>query len=430
MDEDSFLYKVNEFLKERINLDISDDLQLESLRKCIVQYGIMFIFIIFSTIIMFYASADTDALTSKTYVYAFSVIIPILLGIGIVMPIFSGKSNTTSLFAGGAILVCMLIVFGYYYSNVNIANLFLASYFVNIVVAIIIIIGLAIFYNIFKSYLQKTSGWSGLFVTFIFYIPCLVSDFIKYLAGQYQQTPNIVFILFLVEMLFIVFYLYAPALIQKAIENSSDSVVLLPGAKFLDNQIVRSAGDFPFTMTPRSDLDKPNDIATFRTNYGISMWVYINPGPMSSRAYAEETVIFDYGEGKPKLSYCNNCEADSQTNSKARFVAQFSNKPHTKPGEYTKYKISVPLQKWNYFVFNYNNNIADLFVNGRLERSYEFTDDLPSYDVADNISIGTINGLSGSICNVVYSPVPFTKNQIANSYNLLMYQNPPTNYVS
>ena len=61
-----------------------------------------------------------------------------------------------------------------------------------------------------------------------------------------------------------------------------------------------------------------------------------------------------------------------------------------------------------------------------MNRSYEFTNDLPTYGPNDNIVIGSKNGLSGAICNINYSTIPLTKNQISNTYNLLMYKNPPT----
>jgi hypothetical protein len=155
------------------------------------------------------------------------------------------------------------------------------------------------------------------------------------------------------------------------------------------------------------------------------MWVYTNPQPATNVAYAEETPIFDYS-GKPTLVYCNQCadEANPDNVFRDTYIVYFTNNDTT-----AQYKITVPNQKWNNFVFNYNNNIVDVFVNGVLERSYEFAGgQLPIHSTLDQITLGANNGLSGAICNVTYSPVPFTNSQIANTYNILMYKNPPVNY--
>jgi hypothetical protein len=428
-DEETLIDKFGDFAKERLHLDITNSLQLETLKSCAIQYGIAFVFIIFSIVMMVYFSADGNSLTTKTYAYFLYIMFPLLIGIVIAMPMFSAKSNNSMIIAGIATISIVLISLGYYYSTSTATSFLIANYAINVIIGLIIIVGLAIFYNMFVNHLQKSSGLSGLFITFIFYIPCLVSDFIKYLAGQYQITPNIIFILFLVEILLIASYLYAPSLLQKLLKNNDNTVVILPDAKFLDAPRVFPAGNFPFTTAPMS-ATIPN---TYRTNYGLSMWIYLNQLPMSNKAYAENTNIFSYTNnepnatvrgGKPGIDYCNKCDADSQNNTKARLIVYFSN-----VSEKSQYKISVPNQKWNNFVFNYRDNIVDLFVNGQLERSYEFTDDIPVYSAYDNLYVGSKDGLSGAICNITYSTLPFTKGQISNTYNLLMYKNPPVNYV-
>jgi hypothetical protein len=91
-------------------------------------------------------------------------------------------------------------------------------------------------------------------------------------------------------------------------------------------------------------------------------------------------------------------------------------------------------QKWNHFVFNYDRNICDLYINGNLERSMDLTNSLPkinSYiDMSSNItslqmSTGQDHGLYGAICNVEYYTEPLNKTEIITKYNLLMLSNPP-----
>ena len=52
---------------------------------------------------------------------------------------------------------------------------------------------------------------------------------------------------------------------------------------------------------------------------------------------------------------------------------------------------------------------------------------LPNYSPDDLIVVGSTDGIDGAICNVEYYIGNQTRAQIANSYNLLVKNNPPTN---
>jgi hypothetical protein len=115
-------------------------------------------------------------------------------------------------------------------------------------------------------------------------------------------------------------------------------------------------------------------------------------------------------------------------------------------GENAKHNIEIPFQKWNQFVFNYREGGVDLFLNGKLIKSYSYSkNELPIYSEKDKIEVGdelkikkqkmigeqlidiphTIDGLYGAICNVVYYKRPLLKSEIVRNYNLLFYKNPP-----
>jgi hypothetical protein len=172
-------------------------------------------------------------------------------------------------------------------------------------------------------------------------------------------------------------------------------------------------------------------ISVYRTNYSITMWIYLNPQPNSNVSYKNETPIFSYGiksNYHPKLTYSNNMTGSlSNPDMNAMYNIYYSN---TK-----KYiQVSAPFQKWNFFVFNYNLNGLDVFVNGELVNSVIFNEPstIPIYSNEDKINVGSDNGfvdadrgLDGSICNIHYYQVPLTKYQIVNDYNLLMSKNPP-----
>ena len=408
-----------DFIKDRMGIDF----QSTSFKDCVFQYGTMAAFLTFSIVMIYYAANDPNALTTKTYAYAISIILPIVIGIFLVFPA-SDTKNVYSIM--GFITIAILgIVLAYYYVSLDPTSMMIATYVMTALIFLIIMVGLGIIFKMFYGKFSEISDSnSGIFLQLLFYIPCLISDFFEYLAGQFKITPNPIFILFILEIILVLIYLYAPSLIQLILKSSTNNVELLKTPIFLDVPYYTSANKYPFTMSKVNQNTLPEDI-TFRQNYGISMWVYTNPQPVTNVAYAEETPIFDYS-GKPTLVYCNQCadEANADNVFRDTYIVYFNNNDSS-----AQHKITVPNQKWNNFVFNYNNNIVDVFVNGILERSYELSgNQLPIHSTLDQITLGATNGLSGAICNVTYSPVPFTKSQIANTYNILMYQNPPVNY--
>ena len=86
---------------------------------------------------------------------------------------------------------------------------------------------------------------------------------------------------------------------------------------------------------------------------------------------------------------------------------------------------SIPLQRWNYFVVNYNGKTMDVFMNNRLIVRSDFI--MPDI-VMKPITVGDTNnnkGLNGSICNFAFHKVPLTKEQIRWTYTMLKSQNPP-----
>ena len=78
-------------------------------------------------------------------------------------------------------------------------------------------------------------------------------------------------------------------------------------------------------------------------------------------------------------------------------------------------QINLPNQKWNQFIFNYNeNNMADLFINGSLERTFDMRTKKTDYSLEDTFTIGSDNSsLYGSISNVIYYDKVLTTDEIS-----------------
>ena len=377
---------------------------------------IMGLTVIFIGVMLFTFFDNPTALNSKTYTYTFTILVPLAIACGMLINMDKIGMTTIAIIIG----VCALIAGVFYaYSQMSSAYYPVANYILNIIIFLNIAVGLAMIYNITLNNLNKLDGVPGFIVGLLFYIPCMISDFITYLLQQFNLTPNIVFVLFIIEIILILLYIYLPYVLKNIIVPPH--LVLQNTPIFLDSQveIANAKTIYPELFSKTTNL-LASPSSPYNKNYCLSMWIYINPQNASNIAYANETEIFNYNDKtgslpKPKMTY--------------------SYDPITGLDQYylyfTQYKnptiITVVGQKWNQFVFNYSNNIADVFINGNLERSFPMENMLPEYNNTDTITIGATNGLDGAICNVVYSNAPLTKYEIVNSYNLQMNNNPPIN---
>jgi hypothetical protein len=221
------------------------------------------------------------------------------------------------------------------------------------------------------------------------------------------------------EIMFILLYIYIPGLL-KHVNQSSDNIVLLENGAFLDTKtaIGNSYQLRNTEETPPGKMDGSTSIQ-YRKSYSISMWIYMNIQPPNNKLYNEETLIFNYGGGKPKITFSNNADVDK---SKDKYIIYFTD---AKTGP-TSYDLVMTSQKWNNLVFNYYADKVDLFVNGTIERTFKFNNNGPTYLATDTIETGSKDGLSGAVCNVRYYIKPLSKSQIVNNYNLLANKNPPT----
>ena len=240
------------------------------------------------------------------------------------------------------------------------------------------------------------------------------------------------------------------------------SIVLLEKTAYLDKELIPKDKDgnyFRFqNLEPHMMNEKTND---FSYNYGLSTWINIHTHYKNFRSsYSKYTNIIDYSNN-PKISYNmkddilkvevlvklpeNICcgEPGSQTSSSCQYetdvenskslevVKQWCAEDMTKNtlNNNTEQMITIfekeglmKTQKWNNIVINYDLGVLDIFVNGKLEGSWNGT---LQYMANRPIKLGENNGISGGICNVVYYPGALSKTQIEFMYNSLKLRNPP-----
>jgi hypothetical protein len=433
-------------------------------------YGVLLGALITIAIVMNYAAYDPTAETTNIYKYLYPILAVIgsafayvlistfggndpseyavmytfmLLGLmfaaafyfystGIAYPILSlvlcGLAYLgLSYFAGTAIkyvimaIASITIIFGLalYYVTSDVAAIpSTIAYALSGILTFATIIALAIVFYFYSNYLKTVSGWKGWIVNLLFYVPCLLLDFISYIKSEIGLTSHLVYYLFLLELVAALLYIYVPKIANKV--AAGEGTPLLADTAFLDIKKELGSG---FNMAFQNNGLSDDAVTTYKRSYSISMWVYLNIQPPNYASYAKEREIFNYGNGLPKVTYMNNVDTDGSKTSDALKVY------YTNVGDLAKrsYTVNIKPQKWNQLVFNYTSSQVDLFINGHLEKTFVFDGNEPEYLASDVISVGSTDGLDGAICNVKYHYLPQTKGQIATSYNLLMKQNPPTN---
>ena len=405
---------MSNFVKS-ISNSIIDDKANPELRVSLLKYGLLFIVIIVVSVIFYYSSIDPKSLSTNKTLYGASIASLIILVILYVIPFKNTNNNPFyNFFLIGLGIIFAIAIF-YFNIPVTPASATIINMVLNIVIILIVIFALAILAYMFANHLKSLDGPIGFFAHLIFYIPCLLIDFVQYIIKEFKMTTNEVYILFLIELVLILAYLYVPFLVSKLIKT--EGISLLDGTAFLDiRKVIANSDQLKIKDDNLFNIQQP----TFRKEYSLSMWVYLNSQSPSFMAYSRETPILDYGKGKPKVVYFNNTSDQKHKDKIIVYFTDSTAKPST-------YEFSITQQKWHNIVFNYSSEHVDLFLDGNLEKTYDFDGNQPNYLVTDNITIGSMNGLDGAICNVTYSNVMQTKPQIVNNYNLLMNKNPPVN---
>ena len=307
---------------------------------------------------------------------------------------------------------------------------------ISIIIAFaIIIVGLMIYYSVFVNSIKKLRGWSGFFANLLFYLPCLITDYFKYLFVEVTNTPPTVFILFIVEIILLLLYVYLPTIVNAVFIPTGLTLLHKPTFLTPKNHITES-NTFLLSSPLPVDIDgyikdsrnnvKPEKI--YNRNFSLSMWIFVNNTMLGNKR--QESVIFKYGSvndfyGKPCITYLGDNDW--------RFMFT-NNHGYSATEDLTKvalpeYIVKMPSQKWHHVVFSYYENKVDLYINGSLARSMDISDQLPIRYDNDVIAIGSDepDDIPGAICNIQYYKTPLSSAQISRIYNMLFMFNPPVN---
>jgi hypothetical protein len=423
-----------------LSLFMSDLYKDTNLMKSYLTYSIVYGLIIIATIFFYLYNTDKYLFSNKTFVSNVSMLFMFFV-IGLLIKVMfltstykpgENMTNNYNIVYGAIALMTISIILYSVYSYLSKETLLLVSNIFMIFLLLGLTAALAMFFIIFNNSLKLLTGWSGFLVYFIFYIPCLLISLIEYIKGEFKSTTNTIFILFILEICFILSYLYLPKILNLYLNKGGK--VLLDDSRFLDKEYTLASGSELKIKDKHAQLvagvektSKSSD-----QNFSLSMWVYINTQPPSDGTYAKESNIFHYynensnsNYKKPQIVY----NYHAKTNKINNFKIYFTN--DEVDGIKNYYEFAMPEQKWNNLVINYNSDIVDLFVNGNLATSFKFAPNykMPNYNNSDIIKIGSNDGLYGSICNIRYYHHPLSKSEIVNHYNLLVFKNPPINTI-
>ena len=176
----------------------------------ISKFLLAILFVAIVIVIIYYGLTDPLLQTTRLYTYIFSIVVP-LIGILLYLKedmVKSGIDNWwyISIFLGG-VFAATVIVMLYYYMPSGSTSLFIINSIVFLFLFLIAMVGLAVVYNIGQEYFSKQTGMFSVWIQILFYIPCLINDLILYIFDEFSIIPNMVFVLFIIEIILILLYI-------------------------------------------------------------------------------------------------------------------------------------------------------------------------------------------------------------------------------
>jgi hypothetical protein len=419
-------------MKSDINLKgISTDFEYKhEIRQL---YAVIFVFIALIFLIRI-AMNDSTVLIKNTFVY----LIPIIFILFCIFMYFlfkfdiSERSNSYAVLFIAFLIITIIIISVYAMQRFDIFNMFTPDLVLNIVLATIILLGLAIFYILFLSKISSRGSWTGFIINFLFYIPCLFGDAFNYILRDFATTPKSVYHLLFAELVMLVIYFYLYPRIQAS--TTENGVVLVGNPIMLNSQTRIDAPLYRnfFNKTNDAIQNKVTIHSPIRSTFSVSMWIFLNIQSFQQLTHKNELSLFDYSSpdssgcncmSHPKVAYLND------RNGSDNYIFYLA--PNQDSSGSIIYKKTLPHQKWNNIIFNYRDGAIDIFINAVFETSIFLTTPIP-YTNYDKITIGQNDfagkdrsGIYGSICNVVYYRNILSQGEIISNYNISSVKTPP-----
>jgi hypothetical protein len=274
-----------------------------------------------------------------------------------------------------------------------------------------------------------------LMANMLFFLPCLMLDFVDTAKEQFGLTTHTAIILLAVELAFILAGHVLPSAVANAINHTGVQIVSAPIS--MTNNTKVSTYEIKFVdahsmvesmPTPTTDgTSEPIQVLLQNYNYGVSAWFYIHPQPPSTNPeYSADASlnVLNFGSFGPNIAYSPKSNALQIKMDGGKASSDSATIPPI---------TDIPLQTWNNVVVNSDKGTIDIFVNNKLVYTGNHVtvpDTTAKYASIGGGGESNNDGIQGEICNVVLNRAPFTKNEIAWLYKTNKVLNPPVVGVS
>jgi hypothetical protein len=260
-----------------------------------------------------------------------------------------------------------------------------------------------------------------LFANFLFYLPCLMLDFVDMAKEQYGLTTRPILLLLAAQAAFILIGRFLPSFVARAINHTGVQILSAPISMTTsvpitthDIQFVNTQGDI---VVPVSNSQTKVNLKNY--SYGVSAWFYIHPQPPTTNPnyFDADINLMQFGGFGPSIQY-------NPKSNTLKFAL------YGKPIELNKEVLTVSdiaLQTWNNVIVNSDKGAIDIFINNKLIYTGNIVpnDDGNAKDAVFNVVVGQADGVHGEMCNVVLNTEPFTKPEIMWLYKTNKALNPP-----
>jgi hypothetical protein len=423
---DNFFENILKRMAGKKTSDKLSDEDRTSLYTCAGKNAVAFLLLLVSVITIGVATYNRETYSKYYTRYMLLIIIPLIISAVLILPIFSQKLSTPVIVLNTAIFIVLILAIYVFYQIKNPGSLLIVKYSIYVFGFLSVIVSLAILYNISIRYIYNKRGWEATIVQTIFFLPCLLIDFIEYIKNELKITSKTTYILLAIEALLIaLYYVILPSLRPKP---SNSGTVLLNDPVFLnkDNPV---GYDKVFLLQSKDPNSSPESLQ----NFGISFWAFINNNSKS-------ICLFRIGNINDPIGKFNVvCDIDGKytttltsttngTKNYRKFILNKNDDSSKSVMEDTDIKPVLPIQKWNHIAISMEPSTINVFLNGKLNNAYKREGFVFEFDKSDIVILGSNNSTSnvGAICNVLYYDKPENMaSDIGSNYNAFKNKNPP-----
>ena len=311
-----------------------------------------------------------------------------------------------------SIILGFLYIISYSIENDNGTTNFLLI-FINCLILFVFIAFITKYFKIDEKLRSKPGGdpsWLGLLLKILFYIPCLIIDFVEFIKQQYKTTPKVVWQILFIEVILILGRFLIPYLYNYFMNVKGTT--LLKGPEYINKEIFLSNFE-DLNYYESDDVDKDDSKDELPSyHYSISCWIWLDSfAPNTNVSYTGNNSILNVGN-KPNIQFNvlrNELIIRMKINSDEEAIV-------------LRKKNLLKYQKWNNIVVNYDGGTLDVFINNELIATKKGIIPYKQYDV---VSSGTNGGIHGGICNIKYFNYTLSRNDINWLYNTSKLNDPP-----